>query len=51
MKENDIYKVKIESFDINGYGVAHIDSRVVFVLGAVVDEEVLIESWGVFSER
>ncbi len=43
MKENDIYKVKIESFDINGYGVTHIDSRVIFVMGAVVGEEVLIE--------
>ena len=43
MKEKETYKVNIESFDINGYGVCHIDSKVVFVLGAVKDEEVIIE--------
>ena len=43
MKEKELYKVKIESFDRNGYGVAHIDSKIVFVIGAVKDEEVLCE--------
>ena len=43
MKEKETYKVNIESFDINGYGVCHIDSKVVFVLGAVKNEEVIIE--------
>ena len=43
MKEKETYKVNIESFDINGYGVCHIDSKVVFVIGAVKDEDVIIE--------
>ncbi|MBR6072570.1 MAG: 23S rRNA (uracil(1939)-C(5))-methyltransferase RlmD [Acholeplasmatales bacterium] len=43
MKEKETYKVTIESFDINGYGVCHIDSKIVFVIGAVIDEEVIVE--------
>ncbi len=43
MKENDIYQVKIESFDVNGYGVCHIDNKVVFVLYALEGEEVKIK--------
>ena len=43
MKEKDQYKVNIESLDINGYGVCHIDSKIVFVIGAVTNEYVLIE--------
>jgi len=39
MKLNDKYIVKIESFDINGYGVCHIDNQVVFVIGALEGEE------------
>ncbi|MBQ9448250.1 MAG: 23S rRNA (uracil(1939)-C(5))-methyltransferase RlmD [Acholeplasmatales bacterium] len=37
------YKVKIESYDVNGYGVCHIDKKVVFVEKALKDEEVIIE--------
>lgn len=43
MKENETYKVTIESFDINGYGVCHIDSKIVFVIGAVVGEVAIVE--------
>ena len=43
MKLNETYKVNIESFDINGYGVTHIDSKIVFVIGGVVGEEDIIE--------
>ena len=37
------YKVKIESYDVNGYGVCHIDKKVVFVEKALKDEELIIE--------
>ena len=37
------YKVTIEDFDINGYGVCHIDNKVCFVIGALKDEVVLCE--------
>lgn len=37
------YKVIIESYDINGYGVCHIDNKVIFVEKALKDEEVIIE--------
>ena len=43
MKEKETYKVDIESFDINGYGVCHIDSKIVFVIGAVEGETAIIE--------
>jgi len=43
MKENDTYKVLIESFDVNGYGVCHIDSKVVFVMYALENEECIIK--------
>ena len=41
MKIGETYKVLIDNFDINGYGVAHIDSKVVFVEGAVEGETVI----------
>ena len=33
--------MKIESFDVNGYGVAKYDNKVVFVMGAMEGEEVI----------
>ena len=35
MELNETFKVKIDSFDINGYGVCHIDKKIVFVEGAM----------------
>ena len=43
MKLDDTYKVTIESYDVNGLGVCHIDLRVVFVEYALKDEEVIIK--------
>ena len=43
MKENETYKVTIESFDINGFGVTHVDSKIVFVIGGVEGEEDIIK--------
>lgn len=43
MKLDDEYKVIIESFDVNGYGVCHIEGRVVFVEYALEGEEVIIK--------
>lgn len=43
MNLDKTYKVIIESFDVNGYGVTHIDDKVIFVLYALEDEEVLIK--------
>lgn len=40
MEVGRIYKVDIEDFDMNGYGVAHIESKVVFVKGALKGERV-----------
>jgi 23S rRNA (uracil1939-C5)-methyltransferase len=40
MEVGRIYKVDIEDFDMNCYGVAHIESKVVFVKGAVKGERV-----------
>ena len=40
MEIGKIYKVVIEDFDVNGYGVAHIESKVVFVKGALKGETV-----------
>ena len=37
------YKVTIESYDVNGYGVCHIDNKVVFVEKGMVGEELIIE--------
>ncbi|MCR5349380.1 MAG: 23S rRNA (uracil(1939)-C(5))-methyltransferase RlmD [Acholeplasmatales bacterium] len=39
MNNGDKFKVTIESFDINGYGVCHINNQVVFVEGALEGEE------------
>lgn len=41
MKPSDELKLKIESFDVNGYGVAKYDNKVVFVMGAMQGEEVI----------
>ena len=41
MNMGETYKVKIDNFDINGYGVAHIDKQVVFVSGAMDGETVI----------
>lgn len=41
MKEGETLKLNIESYDINGYGVSHYDSIVIFVLGAMKDEVVI----------
>ena len=35
------YKVKIEGYDVNGYGVTHIDNKVLFVEGALEGETVI----------
>ena len=43
MKINDEFKVTIESFDMNGLGVCHIDNKVVFVNYAMAFEEVIIK--------
>ena len=43
MKPSDKIKLKIESFDVNGYGVAKHDNKVVFVMGAMENEEVIAE--------
>lgn len=40
MEVGRIYNVLIEDYDMNGYGVAHIESKVVFVKGALKDERV-----------
>ena len=40
MEVGMLYKVNIEDYDINGYGVTHIDNKVVFVVGALKGEEV-----------
>ena len=37
------YRVTIDDYDINGYGVCKIESKVVFVMGALKDEDVLCE--------
>jgi 23S rRNA (uracil1939-C5)-methyltransferase len=41
MKPSDEIKLKIESFDVNGYGVAKYDNKVIFVMGAMEGEEVI----------
>ena len=43
MHEGETYKVIIESYDVNGYGVCHINDLVVFVKNSLVDEEVIIK--------
>ena len=49
MKLDETFKVKIDSFDINGYGVCHIDKKIVFVEGAMEGEEVIIKITGIHS--
>ena len=41
MKEKDKIELIIESYDVNGYGVAHVNGLIVFVKGALVGEKVL----------
>lgn len=43
MHEGETYKVTIESYDIKGYGVCHINDLVVFVKNALIAEEVIIK--------
>ena len=43
MKLDDLYNVTIESFDVNGYGVCHIENKVVFVENALEKEDVEIK--------
>ena len=43
MNIGDTFKVNIDSFDINGYGVCHIDKKVIFVEEALEGEVVIIE--------
>jgi len=43
MEIGNTYKVLIDSYDVNGYGVAHIDKKIVFVEGAMEGEEVICE--------
>ena len=50
MKLNDEYKVKIESFDMNGLGVCHLDNKVVFVENAMEGEEVIISITSIHSK-
>ncbi len=50
MKLNDEYKVKIESFDMNGLGVCHLDNKVVFVENAMEGEEAIIEITSIHSK-
>ena len=40
MEVGRVYKVLIEDYDMNGYGVCHIESKVVFVIGALKGETV-----------
>lgn len=50
MKLNDEYKVIIESFDMNGLGVSHLDNKVVFVENALEGEEAIIEITSIHSK-
>lgn len=43
MELNKTYKVKINDYDVMGNGVCHIDNIVVFVIGAMKDEEAIIK--------
>ena len=50
MELNQTFKVKIDSYDINGYGVCHIDKKIVFVEGAMEGEEVIIKITDIHSK-
>ena len=50
MELNQTYKVKIDSYDINGYGVCHIDKKIVFVEGAMESEDVIIKITDIHSK-
>ena len=50
MKLNDEYKVMIESFDMNGLGVCHLDNKVVFVENAMEGEEAIIKITSIHSK-
>lgn len=40
---NDVFDVTIESYDSNGYGVTHINKKVVFIMGALLNEKLKIK--------
>ena len=50
MELNETFKVKIDSYDINGYGVCHIDKKIVFVKGAMEGETVIIKITDIHSK-
>ena len=50
MELNETFKVKIDSYDINGYGVCHIDKKIVFVEGAMENETVIIKITDIHSK-
>ncbi len=50
MELNETFKVKIDSYDINGYGVCHIDKKIVFVEGAMEGETVIIKITDIHSK-
>ena len=50
MELNETFKVKIDSYDINGYGVCHIDKKIVFVEGAMEGEVVIIKITDIHSK-
>ena len=41
MDVNKTYKLQIEDYDMNGFGISHLDNKVIFVEGAMKDEEVI----------
>ena len=43
MELNETFKVTIDSYDINGYGVCHINKKIVFAEGALLGETVIIK--------
>ena len=43
MKVGQKYRVTIDDYDINGYGVCKIESKVTFVIGGLVGEDCLVE--------
>ena len=40
---DDIFEVQVESYDSNGYGVCHINKKVIFILGALINEKLKIK--------
>lgn len=50
MELDQTYKLSIEGYDVNGYGVAHHDNKVVFVEGACKDEVVIARATSVHKK-